>query len=347
MSVLTPSTVPEPGLVVRKQSLPDYAAYLHVAAAVIEDGSGRILIARRPQHLHQGGLWEFPGGKVEADETVYDALARELKEELGIQVTAAKPLIRIPYDYPDRKVLLDIMRVTAFENEPHGAEGQDIAWVERDALQDYEFPAANGPIVTAARLPHRYLITPEPGDATSWPAFLTQLEHVMENGIRLVQFRATTLDKKSYLELSQKVIALGKKKGSQVLLNSPPETAMALLADGVHLSASRLMSLKQRPLDTQHWVAASCHNMNELQHAQAIGLDFVVVSPVKRTASHPHAMPVGWSGFHYLTEHSRLPVFALGGMSEADLKDVWDNGGQGIAAIRSLWLDNESSGREC
>jgi len=331
---------------VAEQNLPDYSAYLHVAAAVIEDDSGRVLIARRPQHLHQGGLWEFPGGKVESDETVYDALVRELKEELGIQVTTATPLIRIPYDYPDRKVLLDILRVTAFENKPHGAEGQEVVWVERDALQGYEFPAANAPIVTAAKLPHRYLITPEPGDASLWPNFLAELAYIMGNGVRLVQFRAKNLDNSSYFDLARQVIALGKQLGTQVLLNTSPETATALQADGVHLSASRLMTLHQRPLDSQHWVAASCHNIEELQHATAIGVDFVVVSAVKTTASHPETVPIGWSGFHNLTEHSRIPVFALGGMSEADLETAWQNGGQGIAAIRALWVKNESAERD-
>jgi 8-oxo-dGTP diphosphatase len=317
--------------------LPDYAAYLHVAAAVIEDSEGRILLARRPLHLHQGGLWEFPGGKVESDEPVYDALVRELEEELGITVRGAVPLIRIPYHYPDRNVLLDIWRVTAFDNTPHGAEGQVVAWVARSELANYEFPAANAPIVTAARLPHRYLITPEPGGAAAWPAFLSRLEQAINGGIRLVQFRAKSLDVAQYRQLARQVIELGQRMGAQVLLNAPAEMAVSLQANGVHLSASRLMALQQRPLDVQHWVAASCHNLDELRHAMSIGVDFVVASPVNTTASHPAASAIGWHGFQLLTEHSQIPLFALGGMSEADLDLAWKHGGQGIAAIRALW----------
>ena len=95
---------------------------LHVAAAVIRGTDGRILLAQRPAHKHQGGLWEFPGGKVEAGESVLSALARELREELGIQVTHAQPLIQVRHAYPDQRVLLDVYEVTEFTGDAHGAE---------------------------------------------------------------------------------------------------------------------------------------------------------------------------------------------------------------------------------
>ncbi|WP_417579776.1 8-oxo-dGTP diphosphatase MutT [Nitrincola sp.] len=120
---------------------------LHVAAAVIYDPLGRILIARRPLDKHQGGLWEFPGGKVEVDESARQALDRELFEELGIQVTAAQPFIQIPYEYPERHVLLDVFSVTAFKGEARGCEGQPLAWVDASELNHYPFPAANQPIL--------------------------------------------------------------------------------------------------------------------------------------------------------------------------------------------------------
>ena len=97
---------------------------IHVVAAVIRGADGRILIARRADTQHQGGLWEFPGGKVEEGEAVEVALARELREELGIEVTGSRPLIKVSHDYPDKQVLLDVREVDAFTGEPHGAEGQ-------------------------------------------------------------------------------------------------------------------------------------------------------------------------------------------------------------------------------
>ena len=119
---------------------------IHVAVGVIIDGRGRILIARRRDDLHQGGLWEFPGGKVENGESVTEALTRELKEELGIAVGETEPLLDVGHDYGDRHVLLDVHRVLHWEGQPRGVEGQPLAWVLPSALDDFQFPEANVPI---------------------------------------------------------------------------------------------------------------------------------------------------------------------------------------------------------
>lgn len=118
-----------------------------VAVGVIENGAGDIFICRRGESQHQAFKWEFPGGKVETGETVPQALARELEEEIGIRVSACAPFIRIEHDYGDKQVILDIRKVTAFEGEAHGREGQPSRWVPRAELHRYDFPAANGAIV--------------------------------------------------------------------------------------------------------------------------------------------------------------------------------------------------------
>lgn len=122
---------------------------VHVAVGVISDGGTRILVARRAQNAHQGGLWEFPGGKVEAGETVQDALHRELLEELAIEVRGCEPLLAIEHDYTDKSVLLDVWWIDAFDGEPHGREGQPLRWADVSELGSLEFPAANVPIVAA------------------------------------------------------------------------------------------------------------------------------------------------------------------------------------------------------
>lgn len=122
---------------------------LHVAVGVILNAKRDILIALRPQHVHQGGLWEFPGGKVEAGETVEQALARELLEELAITVTQCSPLLEIAHDYPDKQVLLDVWWVESFQGEPKGSEGQPLRWVSVEQLTEYEFPKANHAILEA------------------------------------------------------------------------------------------------------------------------------------------------------------------------------------------------------
>ena len=317
-------TAPEPG-----------RAPLPVVAAVIVGPDGRILISRRHDHLHQGGLWEFPGGKQEAGETARAALQRELHEELGIEVERARPLIRVLHDYGDRSVQLDVWRVEGFAGTPHGREGQPLAWVAPGELDAYAFPAANAPILRAARLPDRYLITPAPGPDPA--AFLPQLEAALARGIRLLQLRAKGLAAGAYAELAAQVVPLAHRHGARVLLNGPPELVTELGADGLHLSSAALRACPARPLPADYWLSASCHDAAELARAVALDADCALLSPVQATASHPGAEPLGWEIFQALTDPCPLPVYALGGLGEADLESAWQHGAQGIAAIRGLW----------
>lgn len=145
MSELMPNTEPN-----SQSNIP--ADAVHVAVGVIFNSQqNQILIAKRPQHLHQGGLWEFPGGKVSANETVDQALKRELFEELGITVIQAQPLMQIQHDYTDKQVFLDIWTVTVFSGEARGLEGQQCQWINLQHLlspeSDYEFPEANKAIL--------------------------------------------------------------------------------------------------------------------------------------------------------------------------------------------------------
>jgi len=125
---------------------------IQVAAAVIFDDKGRIFLAKRLKNAHQGGLWEFPGGKIEADEVPVDALKRELAEELGIEVVSAEPFISIAFDYPDKAVVLDVFTVSEFQGEPWGREGQQTSWFELQQLATLDFPAANLKILEKLQL---------------------------------------------------------------------------------------------------------------------------------------------------------------------------------------------------
>lgn len=308
---------------------------MHVAAGVIVNPRGEVLLSRRAPQADQGGLWEFPGGKVEAGETAEAALARELHEELGIEVRCARPLIRIPHSYPSRDVLLDVWRVDAYLGDPHGREGQPLAWVPPDELSRYRYPAANLPIVTAARLPAVYLITGEPAQESA--VFLARLERCLQKGVRLVQLRAKALDEQRYSDLARESLALCRRYGAQLLLNAEPRLVTQLGADGVHLSSARLRALAQRPLGADCWVAASCHDAAELELARRLGVDFAVASPVKATASHPGMPTLGFDGLRRLTERATIPIFALGGMCLEDCAEAWCSGAQGIAAIGALW----------
>lgn len=307
---------------------------LHVAVGVIINPRGKILIAKRHRHQHQGGLWEFPGGKIEPDERVLDALRRELKEELDITVEAASPLIKITHAYPDRNVLLDVWRVDRFHGEALGREGQTIAWVCGSHLNDHVFPEANQPIVAAARLPDCYaILNDEIGDTN---LLQNNLRQILDHGIRLVQLRAKFLPSERYDALAADACRVAARYSTTVLLNAEPEQIARAGAAGVHLTGRRLMQIKERPLDENHWVAASCHTLEELQQAERLKLDFVVLSPVMPTATHPEAAPLGWNTFEALVAQVNIPVYALGGLALADVRRAQEAGAQGIAGIRAF-----------
>ncbi|WPC04273.1 Nudix family hydrolase [Pseudomonas benzenivorans] len=308
---------------------------VHVAAAVIRAADGRVLLARRGEDQHQGGLWEFPGGKVEAGEAVQTALARELEEELGIRPTAARPLIQVRHDYPDKQVLLDVWEVSAFAGEPHGAEGQPLAWVAPRQLDDYEFPAANRPIVAAARLPERYLITP---DGLQPSELLRGVRAALDNGIRLLQLRAPAMFDAQYRDLAVDVQGLCAGR-AQLMLKGPLEWLGDFPAAGWHVTSAQLRQLAAagRPLPAQRWLAASCHGAEELALAAQLEVDFVTLSPLQATASHPEAPPLGWARARELLQGFDRPAYLLGGVGPADVERAWQAGAQGVAGIRAFW----------
>lgn len=311
---------------------------IHVVAAVIRRGD-EVLIAKRPTHVHQGGLWEFPGGKLEPGEAPFQALARELGEELGIRITNSPnnhPLIQVAHDYGDKRVFLDVWSIRDFHGTPRGNEGQAVAWVNSERLPNYEFPAANLPIVQAARLPSRYLIT---GEFHSLSDFERRLRAALAQGIQLVQLRVPGADEPELEQLASLALSLCHNAGAKLLLNSSAELARRVGADGVHLNGTRLRQLHTRPLPTELWVAASCHSPEELGLAQRLGVDFVVLSPVKETRSHPGQTGLGWGCFADWVRPAKVPVFALGGLDEAALSQARLRGAQGIAAIRAWWPD--------
>lgn len=312
--------------------------WLHVVAAVIRTANDQTLLAKRPSHKHQGGKWEFPGGKVEPGELPVVALQRELDEELGICVTeaACRPLIKVRYRYPDKAVLLDVWEVLEYQGEAYGKEGQTIAHFSSDALSELDFPAANRPIISAACLPDTCLITPEINSDTGVDAFLAQLEQVLRNGVRLVQLRLKQVEEAAWNELAPQAIALVHRYGGHIILNSPHQWLPE--ADGLHVTSAQLHSLLERPEYLNHkWLSVSCHNASELKMAEELGADFVFLSPVKTTTSHPEAELLGWQAFAALVETVNVPVFALGGMRADDILQARRSGAQGVAAISSLW----------
>jgi 8-oxo-dGTP diphosphatase len=318
------------------RSTPSIAAEsaVHVAAAVVCDGDA-VLVAKRPPAVHQGGKWEFPGGKVHTGESARAALARELREELDICVQAAHPLIKVHHAYPDKSVCLDVWRVTAYTGKPHGREGQRVEWVESERLPELDFPEANKPIVQAARLPSLYLISDSRRFGES--VFLQHLEDVLTAGVRLLQLREPHLAPADYQTLARRVAQRCHRRGAKLLLNADPAWVEECGADGVHLNSRRLRGLHARPLNRRYWVAASTHNAAELELAAQLDVDFVVLGPVLPTPSHSQVAPLGWEQFAALCAATNLPTYALGGQRVEHLSMAREAGAQGLAMISGVW----------
>ena len=308
---------------------------LHVAVAVLRNAEGKILLSRRRKGTHLAGLWEFPGGKLEAGESLSGALRREIKEELGIHILTHRPLIQISHSYPEKQVFLDVHLVNTWRGAVAGMEGQQIDWVAVGEIDEYHLPPADRPIVTATRLPSRYLITPPSIDDES--IFLQQLETSLQQGIRLLQLRLPGYDKQRFASLADRVMALCHAYGAALMLKD--ESLARQFGCGLHLGSAQLKAMRSRSFPTRQLLAASCHTQRELAHAASIGVDFATLSPVQPTATHPQARPLGWDEFSALVRQATLPVYALGGMQTEHIQQAWRCGAQGVAAIRGLSVD--------
>jgi 8-oxo-dGTP diphosphatase len=309
---------------------------IDVAAAVLQKPDGTFLLAQRPKDKIWAGYWEFPGGKIESGETPYHALARELQEELGIEVETAYPWITRMYAYPHATVRLNFFRVTTWHGEPHPHEGQQLAWqrANNDISVEPLLPA-NFPVLRALGLPELYAISN--AKELGIEEFLRRLEVALQKGLRLLQLREKHLSRDELRELARRTVDLAHAYGAKVLLNGNADLAREVGADGIHLDGSQLASLKGRP--DAAWCAASCHNAVELARAQELGCDFAVLSPVLPTQSHPGAPAHGWENFTLIASGASIPVYALGGLSSSDLETAWRHGAHGVALLRQAWSD--------
>lgn len=304
---------------------------LHVAVAVVRDRRGLVLLSRRREGTHLGGLWEFPGGKVEGGESLSDALKRELSEETGISIQRHRPLIGIRHHYPEKSVFLDVHLVTDWSGEAHGREGQEITWCDLADMHGYDLPAADKPILTALRLPSCYAISPPAFDDEK--QFLHEFEATLDSGIQLIQLRLP--DHICTDTLAGNALRLCERYDADLMIKDVEQARR--LGCGLHLRASDMAKLASRPISEERLLAASCHDADEAGRAERLGVDFITLSPVLRTASHPDASPLGWQAFSTVVDQVNLPVYALGGVDERSCERAWEQGAQGVAGIGGLW----------
>ena len=299
-----------------------------VAAAVIQRADGSFLLAQRPAGKVYAGWWEFPGGKIHEGESAEGALARELHEELGIDVRRAYPWITRVYAYEHATVRLNFFRVVEWLGEPHSKENQAIAWQRLGAPMAEPMLPANAPVLASLALPWEYAITN--AATVGVPAMLAQLQRRLNGGLKLIQVREPGMADGERAAFTAQTIDLAHRHGATVLVKSPFPGA-----DGLHLTASELVKLRARP---EHGlVAASCHTREELERATRLELDFAVLGPVGPSDSHAGGPVLGWERFAALARGASLPVYAIGGLARHDLEDAWRAGAHGLAMIRGSW----------
>jgi 8-oxo-dGTP diphosphatase len=296
---------------------------IEVAAAVLQRPDGAFLLAQRPQGKVYAGYWEFPGGKIEPGEPADKALARELHEELGIDIGPAYPWLTRVFTYPHGTVRLNFFRVRAWHGEPHPREDQAISWQHSAAPMAAPMLPANAPVLASLALPAEYGITSAAHYGIA--EMLARIERRLQQGMKMLQVREPGLDESERKAFTRQAIRLAHDYGCKVLVKSAFPGA-----DGIHFTASDLGLLKERPQGTL--AAASCHTRAELERAMQLELDFAVLGPVGSKSP-----ALGWNKFRELAAFSSIPIYAIGGLARADMEDAWRAGAHGVAMIRGAW----------
>ncbi|WP_273430896.1 Nudix family hydrolase [Chitinibacter tainanensis] len=307
-----------------------------VAAGILVRPDGQFLLSSRPAGKVYAGYWEFPGGKLEENESALAALQRELHEELGIRVTAARPWICQRFEYPHATVELRFFIVTAWEGELHSREAQQFAWLRVGQLTQSPILPANGPILRGLALPQRLLISP--GATLPAAQWLTKMAQYWQAEPAWLVLREPQCSKEEYRALVTQLQQMPRPHGGKLLVHGPHSASYAGEADGWHLTSLQLSALDQRPRGF-NWVGASCHNESQLVAANQLGLDYTLLGHVASTASHPQQPPLGWEEFTRLLALGwAAPCYAIGGQSVSTLPQAHAAGAHGVAVLRDAWI---------
>lgn len=318
--------------------VPEAEAPVDVAVGVLIREDGRFLLAQRPEGKPMPGYWEFPGGKLERGESVFDALVREFDEELGVHITGAHPWAQRVVTYPHAAVRLHFWRSFEATGEWRGApvsrEAQAFRWEDIDRLTTDPWLEGALPVKRWMQLPETYAISH--AGAMGIDGFLTSLDRRLADGTpKLLQLREPGLDAAAFASLFDAVRTRYTAHGVRLLVNSVHPSKYWSRADGVHTTASDLMRLDARP--DAGWCIASCHDATELARAGALGFDAAVLGPVAPTASHPGSEVLGWDRFAAIALQTLVPVYAIGGMTAGHLGRAVEAGAHGVAMIRAAW----------
>lgn len=306
---------------------------IDVAVAVVFNAAGQVLWGCRPEGKPYAGYWEFPGGKVEPDETVWQALVRELKEELDITALEGGPWFRIEHDYEHANVRLHLYRVWHFEGTPKSLEQQPFTWASLDSSDLSPILPATEPLLPKLAQPTVMALS---NYEAGFEACAERLERGL-NATKLpvyVQFREKTLSGDALIQAFEHCYGLCQKTGQAMLLNSDTWVNLREHLDALpcplHLTQAHLLSGQFQDLQC---AGASVHDAGSLRIAFDRGLSYAVLGAVKQTTSHPEQSGLGWERFLEITQAARLPVFAIGGLAGYDIPDARLHGAHGIAML--------------
>jgi len=302
---------------------------IEVVVGIINNSNNEVFIAKRQKNQFMSGYWELPGGKVEPGEDHVNAIKRELFEETGITVKDCSLVQMIQHIYSEKTINLSVYSIDDYLGEPVGFEGQEITWSSADKFKNFKLLPTMWRIIHKFSLPKFYWITPDNHQSDK---VFNECKKRLSNGIKFIQLRSKTSLDNTYIE---KIHRLCKENQAKLILNTPNKTFNEL-CDGWHLTSLELMSLKERPVIEEKLIGASTHNTDEALHAENISADYITLSPIEKTLTHPNSIPLGWKDASDIIEKCNLPVFLLGGMKKELVEKALSIGAQGVAGIRGI-----------
>jgi 8-oxo-dGTP diphosphatase len=310
---------------------------IKVAVGILRNNKQQILISKRQNHQFMPDFWELPGGKIKQGELPKQAIIRELKEELGIVVTHLSAHKNITHQYPDRLIKLSIFNINQYQQTPRGIEGQDIIWSDIDNLANFKLLPTMKIFINSITLPNKYWITPALNhQSDDW---MKKFDEKINQGISLIQLRSKTpLNSHFIAELYSKC----QQHNIKLLLNIIDKSFNENYCDGWHITTAEMLALNKNPIlkksstTKPKILGVSTHCLKEALMAQNLGADFIVISPIQATQTHPNATPLGWKTAQEVAKKINIPVYFLGGMGLKDLNKALKLNAQGIAGVSAF-----------
>lgn len=310
------------------------APLIEVVAAAIYDARGNLLLARRAiDGSAESGLWEFPGGKVEPGESLEGALRREIAEELDVQLGQLLALPRARAIDRQRGIALNLLTGTLLGDQPKRRIHQELRWVRPHECIQLPLGVLDRQLAKWAGAPTTYHITDPTEPLREQPL---SAGAAPSRAWLLARWPGATDE-----VYASRLEELSDRCGVYPLMQHDRfgDASDTIATVGTHLSAKRAAQFEGRPQSPQQWLCVSCHSAAELAHATQLDADFVVLGPIRETASHPGSPGMGWPTFIKLVDTLPMPVLALGGMQPADLPSAMEHRGSGVAGISSFWRD--------